>query len=147
MHRLFDSNRLTGGIPETIGVVDTLEALRLDRNQLTGAVPSNLNNLSKLAELCHSLTCHPFWLQSVGVLEGFRANTDISFRLSPDAEGVNYDSSCVAENLVWGRRLRSNLINGTLDLGSQYSKQLTLVDVQDNRIQELYPGGYSNELL
>ncbi|RWW07752.1 hypothetical protein BHE74_00008700, partial [Ensete ventricosum] len=132
-------NEISGSIPVSNGsnlgldMLKKCQHLRLDRNQLTGAVPSNLNNLSKLAELdlsnnsfdlsdvppwfstlpslttlyyytslcillsmhgrCHSLTCHPFWLQSVGVLEGFRANTDISFRLSPDAEGVKLSFS------------------------------------------------------
>ncbi|WOL12755.1 hypothetical protein Cni_G21522 [Canna indica] len=50
-HVLFDSNKLTGIIPSTLGLVVTLEALRLDRNSLSGPVPSNLNNLTKLVEL------------------------------------------------------------------------------------------------
>ncbi|KAK3032207.1 hypothetical protein RJ639_036137 [Escallonia herrerae] len=51
IHVLFDSNQLTGRIPATLGLVQTLEALRLDRNALTGNVPSNLTNLINLMEL------------------------------------------------------------------------------------------------
>ncbi|XLT22625.1 leucine-rich repeat receptor protein kinase HPCA1 [Arachis hypogaea] len=42
IHVLFDGNNLSGSIPETLGLVQTLEVLRLDRNFLTGEVPTNL---------------------------------------------------------------------------------------------------------
>ncbi|KAJ4817028.1 Leucine-rich repeat protein kinase family protein [Rhynchospora pubera] len=51
IHVLFDGNQLTGNIPVSLGLVQTLEVLRLDRNSLTGSVPSNLNNLTKINEL------------------------------------------------------------------------------------------------
>ncbi|CAJ2636091.1 unnamed protein product [Trifolium pratense] len=51
IHILFDRNDLSGSIPSTIGLVQTVEVLRLDRNFLTGEVPSNLNNLSNINEL------------------------------------------------------------------------------------------------
>ncbi|KAK2407793.1 leucine-rich repeat receptor protein kinase HPCA1 [Trifolium repens] len=51
IHILFDNNDLSGSIPSTIGLVQTVEVLRLDRNFLTGEVPSNLNNLSNINEL------------------------------------------------------------------------------------------------
>ncbi|KAF9592301.1 hypothetical protein IFM89_013527 [Coptis chinensis] len=51
IHVILNDNRLTGEIPATLGVVKTLEILRLDRNALTGTVPSNLNNLTSLNEL------------------------------------------------------------------------------------------------
>ncbi|KAK9920139.1 hypothetical protein M0R45_028700 [Rubus argutus] len=38
-------------IPSTIGLVQTLEVLRLDRNALTGTVPSSISNLTNLNEL------------------------------------------------------------------------------------------------
>ncbi|XLT29013.1 hypothetical protein HN873_060305 [Arachis hypogaea] len=40
--RLFDGNYLFGSIPETLGLVQTFEVLRLDRNSQTGEVPTNL---------------------------------------------------------------------------------------------------------
>ncbi|XP_057989044.1 leucine-rich repeat receptor protein kinase HPCA1-like [Hevea brasiliensis] len=50
-HVLFDSNKLTGSIPSTLGLVQTLEVVRLDRNSLTGPVPSNLNKLTNVSDL------------------------------------------------------------------------------------------------
>ncbi|CAK9323432.1 unnamed protein product [Citrullus colocynthis] len=51
IHILFDGNNFSGNIPPTLGLVKTLEVLRLDRNSLTGTVPSNLNNLTNINEL------------------------------------------------------------------------------------------------
>ncbi|XP_044461735.1 leucine-rich repeat receptor protein kinase HPCA1-like isoform X2 [Mangifera indica] len=51
IHVLFDSNSLTGTLPTSLGLVQTLEVVRFDRNQLNGPVPSNLNNLSNVNEL------------------------------------------------------------------------------------------------
>ncbi|XP_073226955.1 uncharacterized protein [Cicer arietinum] len=51
IHILFYGNDLSGSIPSTIGLVNTVEVLRLDRNFLTGEVPSNLNNLIRINEL------------------------------------------------------------------------------------------------
>ncbi|CAK9175090.1 unnamed protein product, partial [Ilex paraguariensis] len=51
IHVLFDGNQLNGRIPTTLGLVQTLEVLRLDRNGLTGDVPSNLKNLTNVIEL------------------------------------------------------------------------------------------------
>ncbi|PKA51819.1 putative leucine-rich repeat receptor-like protein kinase [Apostasia shenzhenica] len=51
IHVLFDSNKLTGLIPQSIGHVTSLEVLRLDRNSLNGPVPSNINNLTRINEL------------------------------------------------------------------------------------------------
>ncbi|OEL33576.1 putative leucine-rich repeat receptor-like protein kinase [Dichanthelium oligosanthes] len=46
-HILFDVNRFTGQIPASIGVIPTLEVLRLNDNGFIGPVPA-LNNLTKL---------------------------------------------------------------------------------------------------
>ncbi|PKA51172.1 putative leucine-rich repeat receptor-like protein kinase [Apostasia shenzhenica] len=51
IHLLFDSNELTGTIPESIGLVTSLEVLRLDKNSLSGSVPPSIKNLTKLSEL------------------------------------------------------------------------------------------------
>ncbi|GKV31587.1 hypothetical protein SLEP1_g40264 [Rubroshorea leprosula] len=48
---LFDSNKLTGPIPSTLGLVQSLLVIRFDNNFLGGNVPSNLNNLTSLQEL------------------------------------------------------------------------------------------------
>ncbi|URE11815.1 Leucine-rich repeat receptor-like protein kinase, partial [Musa troglodytarum] len=167
LHVLFDTNKLTGSIPETIGVVHTLEALRLDRNQLTGAVPSNFNNLTKLAELqlSNNQLSGPLpnltGMDELAYVDLSNNSFDVSdvppwFSTLPSLTTLMLEFLKVSGQIpasLFGfpqmqkARLRSNLINGTLDLGSQYSKQLTLVDVRDNRIQDLYYGGYPNELL
>jgi Leucine-rich repeat (LRR) protein len=52
IHLLLDNNNFSGSIPPTLGLLSTLEVLRFDNNpQLSGPVPSNINNLTKLAEL------------------------------------------------------------------------------------------------
>jgi len=52
IHLLLDNNNFSGSIPPTLGLLSTLEVLRFDNNpQLSGQVPSNINNLTKLAEL------------------------------------------------------------------------------------------------
>ncbi|KAJ0985171.1 hypothetical protein J5N97_003527 [Dioscorea zingiberensis] len=44
-------------------------------------------------------------------------------------------------------RLRNNKFNGTLNIGTEYSSQLELVDVQDNNIEQFtLGGGYKNQL-
>uniref|UniRef100_A0A2N9HJQ1 non-specific serine/threonine protein kinase n=1 Tax=Fagus sylvatica TaxID=28930 RepID=A0A2N9HJQ1_FAGSY len=50
-HLLFDGNQLTGSIPSTLGVVQTLEVVRFDGNALSGPMPSNFNNLTNLTEM------------------------------------------------------------------------------------------------
>lgn len=51
LHVVLDQNNFTGGIPNTIGLVQTLKTVRLDRNRLTGPVPETLSNLSNVKEL------------------------------------------------------------------------------------------------
>ncbi|KAM3369745.1 hypothetical protein ACQJBY_017552 [Aegilops geniculata] len=46
-HILLDRNNFSGTIPSSIGVIPTLEVLRLNNNNFTGRVPA-MNNLTKL---------------------------------------------------------------------------------------------------
>ena len=48
---LLDENELTGPIPEALGQLDSLQALRLSDNQLTGPIPEALGQLENLQEL------------------------------------------------------------------------------------------------
>ncbi|XP_028098642.1 probable leucine-rich repeat receptor-like protein kinase At5g49770 isoform X2 [Camellia sinensis] len=48
---IFYINKLTGSIPDTLGYVQTLEAICFNWNSLNGPVPSNLNNLTSVREL------------------------------------------------------------------------------------------------
>uniref|UniRef100_A0A6N2N2A3 Protein kinase domain-containing protein n=1 Tax=Salix viminalis TaxID=40686 RepID=A0A6N2N2A3_SALVM len=47
--RLFDSNKLTGSIPSTLGLVTTLEFLRLDSNSFRGTVPSSISSHARVS--------------------------------------------------------------------------------------------------
>ncbi|KAJ8484219.1 hypothetical protein OPV22_016704 [Ensete ventricosum] len=42
---IFDNNNLSGSIPTILGLVISLEAVRLDGNELSGNVPPNLTTL------------------------------------------------------------------------------------------------------
>ncbi|GKE13580.1 probable leucine-rich repeat receptor-like protein kinase isoform X1 [Tanacetum coccineum] len=50
-HVLFEDNQLEGTIPLTLGLVQTLEVLRLDKNLFSGGLPSNINNLTLINQL------------------------------------------------------------------------------------------------
>uniref|UniRef100_A0A0D3G5S5 non-specific serine/threonine protein kinase n=1 Tax=Oryza barthii TaxID=65489 RepID=A0A0D3G5S5_9ORYZ len=104
-HILFDRNNFSGSIPASIGVLSKLEVLRLNDNAFTGQVPA-MNNLTML----HVLT-----MQSVS-LSGQLPQKLFSF---PDLQHVI---------------LSDNQLNETLDMGNNISKQLNLVDIQNNKI-------------
>ncbi|BFG29752.1 hypothetical protein CerSpe_160260 [Prunus speciosa] len=168
IHVIFDRNNLTGSIPSTLGLVQSLQAVRLDRNSLNGSVPSNLKNLSNIAELHLSnnqltgpvpnLTnlsslCYvdmsnntfddsdvPSWFST---LQNLTTLTMENTRLQgevPQALFSNYN----LETLV----LRNNKINGLLDLETISSNHLQLIDMEKNFITDLKPsaGGYNYTL-
>ncbi|PON65000.1 Serine/threonine protein kinase [Trema orientale] len=168
IHILFDGNRFTGTIPSTVGLVQTLEVLRLDRNALVGEVPSNLNNLTNINELNLAFN-----------------NLNGSF---PDLTGMNNlnyvdlsnNSFETSEPPAWfstlpslttlvieygplqGRippklfsfpqlqqvKLKNNKFNDTLNMGDSVSPQLQLVDLQNNAIEAVTVGSeYKNTLI
>ncbi|CAH1427323.1 unnamed protein product [Lactuca virosa] len=51
IHVIFNNNQLSGNIPSSIGLVSTLQALRLDSNSLDGIVPQNITNLKSFSKL------------------------------------------------------------------------------------------------
>ncbi|KAH7663551.1 Non-specific serine/threonine protein kinase protein [Dioscorea alata] len=51
IHLILDGNNFSGSIPSTIGLVQTLEVLRLGKNRFNGTVPSSISNLTSLNEL------------------------------------------------------------------------------------------------
>ncbi|XP_038682114.1 probable leucine-rich repeat receptor-like protein kinase At5g49770 isoform X3 [Tripterygium wilfordii] len=154
IHVLFDSNQLTGSIPSTLVLVQTLEVLRFDRNSLSGSVPSNFNNLTSLHEL----------FLSNNKLSGPMPNlTGLNYLNSLDLSNNSFDTSdvpswlstieslttlmmedCRIQGEVPGSLfslpnlqtvvLRRNLLNGTLDIGTGFSDQLQLIDFQNNFI-------------
>ncbi|XP_059652149.1 leucine-rich repeat receptor protein kinase HPCA1-like isoform X2 [Cornus florida] len=168
IHLLLENNQLIGKIPANLGLVQTLEVVRLDRNSLSGSVPSNLNNLSHVNEL----------FLSNNKLTGPIPNlTGMNFLNYVDMSNNTFDISDVPrwfstilslttlkmeQTRLQGELpvalfslpqlqtviLRNNEINGTLDIGSTYSNQLQLVDLQNNFISGFTQrAGYNIELI
>ncbi|KAH9607628.1 hypothetical protein KSS87_014138 [Heliosperma pusillum] len=107
LHMLLDNNQFTGTIPTTLGLVKTLEVVRLDWNYLTGSVPSSINSLTILTDMDMSNNSYdvsdvPLWVTALPSLT----------------------------TLV----LKNNGVSGILDLGATRSSQLKLIDLQNNNI-------------
>ncbi|PSS18997.1 Leucine-rich repeat receptor-like protein kinase [Actinidia chinensis var. chinensis] len=168
IHVLFEDNNFSGSIPSTLGLVQSLEVLRLDRNLLTGPVPSNLNNLVHVSELYLSnnqlsgslpnLTGMnvlnyvdmsnntfdeseiPLWFSTLQPLTTLKMeNTQLKGQVP-----VSLFSLPLLQTVV----LRNNQLNGTLDVGSSHSDQLQLIDFQNNFIVDYDEGGgFKNKLI
>ncbi|XP_019423250.1 PREDICTED: probable leucine-rich repeat receptor-like protein kinase At5g49770 isoform X2 [Lupinus angustifolius] len=157
IHILFDGNSFTGSIPSTIGLVQTLEVLRLDRNFLTGEVPSNLNNLTNINELnlAHNNLTGP--LPDLSQMDALNY-VDLSNNSFDPSEAPTWFSTLASLTTLvmeFGSlqgslppklfsipqiqqvKLRSNALNNTLDMGDSICPQLQLVDLQDNQISSV----------
>ncbi|KAI0519374.1 hypothetical protein KFK09_006820 [Dendrobium nobile] len=164
--RLLDSNKFTGQIPESIGLVTSLEVLRLDSNSLSGRVPSTINNLTGVNEL--NLANN----QLTGSLPDLTGMNLLSY---VDLSNNSFDSS---EAPAWFSTLQSlttlviesgglhgsfpskvfsfpqlqqvllseNAFNGTLDLGNP-SSELQMVNFQNNAISGYKSSATFNEIL
>ncbi|GLU06661.1 hypothetical protein SLE2022_236680 [Rubroshorea leprosula] len=168
IHVLFDGNQLTGSIPSTLGLVQTLEVLRLDKNALTGTVPLNINNLTNVNELnlAHNNLTGPLPdLTSMSSLNYVDLSSN-SFDSSEAPVWFSTLSSLTTLVLEYGSlqgtlpqklfsfpqiqqvKLRNNALNGTLDFGDNIGPQLELVDLQNNQISLITVGsGYTNTLI
>ncbi|KAI3856034.1 hypothetical protein MKW92_037717 [Papaver armeniacum] len=167
IHVLFEDNKLTGSIPATLGLVKTLEVVRLDRNLLSGNVPTNLNKLVSVSELHLSNNdfVGPFpdlsgmlVLNSVDLSNNSFAVSDFPPYFSTlislttlEAENTNLKGLLPPALFTLPQlqtlNLKTNLFNGSLDIGSDFSDQLELVDLQNNSITGyIERGGYPKEL-
>ncbi|XP_031272527.1 probable leucine-rich repeat receptor-like protein kinase At5g49770 [Pistacia vera] len=168
IHVLFDGNQLTGTIPSTLGLVQTLEVLRLDRNDLSGEVPSSLNNLSSVNELnlAHNNLTGP--IPNFGQLNSLNY-VDLSNNSFDPSEAPLWFSTLtslttliVEHGSLQGTvpqkifsfqqiqqvKLRNNSFNDTLNLGDTIGPDLQLVDFQNNKISKLtVDSGYKNYTL
>ncbi|XP_068318984.1 leucine-rich repeat receptor protein kinase HPCA1-like [Pyrus communis] len=159
-HVLFDGNRFTGTIPSTIFSVQTLEVLRLDRNSLTGPVSSDISKLMYLSQLnfaCNNLN------GSLPDLTGLYAlnYVDLSNNSFDPSEAPRWISTLlslttiVLENVALQGtvpermfsipslqqvKMKNNGFNDTFNMGDSISPQLTLVDLQNNKIQKITQG-------
>ncbi|XP_057804439.1 leucine-rich repeat receptor protein kinase HPCA1 isoform X1 [Salvia miltiorrhiza] len=154
IHLLLENNLLTGGIPSTLGLVKSLEVVRLDRNSLSGPVPENLNNLTNVQELFLANN------KLTGVLPNLTSMNSLNYvdmsNNSFDATDVppwfsslqSLTSLIMEKTQVQGQlpvsmfglsqlqtvALKNNRINGTLSIGSNPSSQLQQIDLQNNLI-------------
>lgn len=167
-HLLLEQNQLTGKIPPTLGLVQTLEVVRLDRNSLDGSIPSTLKSLTRMSELflsnnkftgplpnlagMNSLyyldmsnntftsADFPQWfstLQSLTTL--VMENTQLQGEIPPTLFSLFQLQTVL---------LRGNKINGTLNIASNYSSQLKLIDLQNNSIDAYTVGrGYPFQII
>lgn len=168
IHILFDRNDLTGSIPSTIGLVQTVEVLRLDRNFLTGEVPSNLNNLSNINELNlahNNLSGSLPDLTSMDTLNYVDLSNNsfdpseapIWFTTLPSLTTLIMEFGSLEGPLptklfsmpqIQQVKLRHNALNNTLDMGDSICPQLQLVDLQDNQISTVtLSSQYKNTLI
>lgn len=168
IHILFDGNKLSGSIPSTLGLVKTLEVLRLDRNSLIGTVPPELSNLTHLNEL------HLANNRLTGPLPNLTPLSSLNY---VDLSSNSFDSSEAPEwfstlqslttliveygsiqgavpqgvfslRQIQQIKLRNNEFNDTLDMGDKIGQQLQLVDLQTNNISHFTLGsGYTKTLL
>ncbi|XP_011092238.1 probable leucine-rich repeat receptor-like protein kinase At5g49770 isoform X1 [Sesamum indicum] len=168
IHLLLESNQLSGNIPSSLGLVQTLEVVRLDRNSLSGSIPENLNNLTSVQELYLAsnkltgplpnltgmdllnyvdLSNNPFdvtgippWISSLPSLTSLiLENTHVEGQLPVSLFSL-FQLQTVA--------LKNNRINGTLNIGSNYSNQLQLIDLQNNFVDSFAQrGGYGPQII
>ncbi|XP_040997623.1 leucine-rich repeat receptor protein kinase HPCA1-like [Juglans microcarpa x Juglans regia] len=155
IHILFDGNQLSGSIPPTLGLIKTLEVLRLDRNALTGSVPdlSNLTNIIELNFAQNKLTgALPDLTQMMKLnyldlsnnsFEPSEAPTWFSTLRTLTTLVMEYGSlqGPIPRELfslpqLQQVKLRNNEFNETLDMGAheEIRPQLKLIDLQNNDI-------------
>ncbi|KAJ3682943.1 hypothetical protein LUZ60_013170 [Juncus effusus] len=168
IHVLFDGNQLTGTIPDSLGLVQTLEVLRLDRNLLTNSVPTNLNNLTKVNEL--NLANNKL----TGPLPNLSGMNALNY---VDLSNNTFDPS---ESPAWFSKLQSltviiiqsgglqgelsqdlfsmpqlqqvllddNAFNGTLDMGNGIGQELRIVSLKNNKINAYtLVSGYNGSII
>ncbi|GKV03114.1 hypothetical protein SLEP1_g15477 [Rubroshorea leprosula] len=164
IHVVLDSNKLIGPIPSTLGLVQSLLVVRFDNNYLSGSVPSNLNNLKNLTDLYLSnnklsgtlppllgmsslktldlsnnsfnTSVIPTWVSSVSSLTTLRMEgTQLQGQFSSDLFSL--------PNLQTVG-LKDNSLSGTLYIGTKFSNQLRLIDLQNNDITDFNETGEHN---
>ncbi|XP_020540891.1 probable leucine-rich repeat receptor-like protein kinase At5g49770 isoform X2 [Jatropha curcas] len=168
IHVLFDGNLLDGTIPSTLGLVQTLEVLRLDRNALTGSVPANLNNLTSVSELnlAHNNLTGPLpdltGMDALNYVDlsnnSFVASEAPAwFSTLPSLTTLVIEHGSLQGPLpprifslqqIQQVLLKNNAFNGQLDMGKSLGPQLQLVDLQNNNISSVtLTAAYTNELI
>ncbi|XP_078152063.1 leucine-rich repeat receptor protein kinase HPCA1-like isoform X2 [Carex rostrata] len=142
-HLLVDRNQLVGPIPNSIGLVRALKVIRLDNNHLTGPVPS-ISNLTKLDFLDLSNNQFerseaPAWLSK---LQNLRTLAIESGQLYGQIPQELFSFTHLQE-----LNLRSNSLNGTMDMGNNVTNSLDTVNLEHNYITSVtLSTSYNNTL-
>ncbi|KAI3701907.1 hypothetical protein L6452_27368 [Arctium lappa] len=168
IHLLFENNQLTGSIPPTLGLVKSLEVVRLDRNSLSGDVPLNINNLTNVNEmyLSNNKLTGPVpnltGMQTLNYLDLSNNTFDQStvpswFSTLQSLTTLKMHSTNIGGELpaalfsipsLQNVDLSNNRLNGTLDISSNPSNQLQLVNLRSNQIVDFTQRrGYSIGLI
>uniref|UniRef100_A0A0A9DC00 non-specific serine/threonine protein kinase n=1 Tax=Arundo donax TaxID=35708 RepID=A0A0A9DC00_ARUDO len=152
-HILFDRNNFSGPIPASIGIIPTLEVLRLNDNGFTGQVPP-LSNLTKLhvLMLSNNKLSGPIpnltgmtWLENVDISNNSFVPSEVPSWFSDLTNIMTLTMQSVGLSGQLPQMLFSfpklqdvvlsdNQLNGTLDMGNNISEGLDLVDIQNNKI-------------
>ncbi|XP_030543926.1 leucine-rich repeat receptor protein kinase HPCA1-like isoform X1 [Rhodamnia argentea] len=167
IHILFDDNKFNGSIPSTLGLVRTLNALRLDKNSFSGNVPSNLSKLTQLSELhlaynglngtlpnltgmsslsyidlsnnSFAASAAPDWFSTLSLL------TTLIIQYGPLQGTVPSDLFGLPQ--LEQVDMRNNAFNGTLYMGTSISSVLEVVNLEDNQIESLTTSPYHKSLI
>ncbi|KAI4296125.1 hypothetical protein L6164_036109 [Bauhinia variegata] len=164
IHVLFEGNQLRGSIPSSLGLVTTLEVVRLDGNMLSASVPQNLNNLTKLHDLFLSNnklsgslpnltgmsslnyldmsnnsfvpTDFPPWFLTLESLTTLvMENTQLQGQIPTSLFSLGYLQTLM---------LKGNKLNGTLDIGTADGNHLRRIDLESNLIGDFKQVGVSD---
>ncbi|KAK6263918.1 hypothetical protein SCA6_019352 [Theobroma cacao] len=156
IHVLFESNKLTGILPSTLGLVRTLEVVRFDNNSLNGRLPLNLNNLTSVHDLflsnnkltgplpnltqmnsLNTLYLSNNSFDSADVPSWFPALPALTTLMMENTQLRGQIPAIFFElpNLQTVV-LKGNQLNGTLDIGQSFSNQLQIIDLQNNLITD-----------
>ncbi|XWS11591.1 hypothetical protein CRYUN_Cryun37aG0012000 [Craigia yunnanensis] len=154
IHVLFESNKLSGILPSTLGLVQTLEVVRFDNNSLNGPLPLNLNNLTKVHDLFLSKNRLTGPLPNLTGMNSLNTlylsnNTFDSSDVPSWFSTLQSLTTLMMENTrLQGQIpatffklphlqtvvLKGNRLNGTLDIDPGYSDQLQTINLQNNQI-------------
>ncbi|KAF7031313.1 hypothetical protein CFC21_042656 [Triticum aestivum] len=154
VHVLFDNNKLDGPIPPSLGLVKTLQIIRLDHNQFKGVVPDSIGNLTSLMEL--SLASNQLSgavpdltnatnltyvdmsnnaFASSGAPRWFSTSTALN-TLFMDGNGLNGTIPNALFSLPQMQRisLAKNTLGGSLTMTGKISSKLRVVNLTNNQI-------------
>ncbi|WOK95895.1 putative leucine-rich repeat receptor-like protein kinase [Canna indica] len=167
MHILLDNNKLTGEIPDTIGLVNSLRILRLDNNSLNGSVPSSINSLTNLSVLNLANNNLNGAMPNLTGMD-FLNYLDLSNNSFDPSEAPNWLSGLnnlttliIESGGLQGQvpqeifsfpqlqevRLNNNSFSGTLNMSTKITQALKIVNLRNNSITSVTLSSSYNDTL